>query len=150
LRLFDGKAELARDQMQKFLRGTGSAPSDFVNRGWCFENNKVFYLTPPLDIARGWQGRHRKGMTSDSDQAMFLIGACFEGSGINANETLNDPNFKPHPALSALLTWQRAHGATNQIRNAAAIASSLYRTWESKHQTPESKQRTLFFTEEDE
>ncbi len=150
LRLFDGKAELARDQMQKFLRGTGSAPSDFVNRGWCFEKSKVLHLTPPLHIARDWQGRHRKGMTSDYDQAAFLIGACFEGSGINANETLNNPNFKRHPALSALLTWQRTHGATNQIRNAAAIASSLYRTWESKYQTPEFKQMALFFTEEDE
>jgi len=149
LRLFDGKAELARDQMQKFLRGTGSAPSDFVNRGWCFEKSKVFHLTPPLDIARDWQGRHRRGMTSDYDQVAFLIGACFEGSGINANESLNNPNFKPHPALSALLTWHRTHGATNQIRSAAAIASSLYRTWESKHQTTELKQMTLFFTEED-
>ena len=89
-------------------------------------------------------------MTSDYDQATFLIGACFEGSGINANETLKNPNFKPHPALSALLTWHRTHGATNQIRNAAAIASSLYRTWESKHQTPEFKQMKLFFIGEDE
>ena len=145
LRLFDGKDELARDQIQKFLRGTGSAPSDFVNRGWCFEKKKIFYLTPPIDIARDWQGRHRKSMTSDYDQAAFLIGACFEGSGINANETLNNPNFKPHPALSALLAWHKKHGATNQIRNAAAIASSLYRTWESKHQTPAYKQLKLFF-----
>lgn len=88
-------------------------------------------------------------MTSDYDQAAFLIGACFEGSGINANETLNNPNFRPHPALSALLVWHRTHGATNQIRNAAAIASSLYRAWESKHQTPELKQMALFFTEGD-
>ena len=34
---------------------------------------------------------------------MFLIGACFEGSGINASDTLNNPNFRPHPALGALL-----------------------------------------------
>jgi len=58
LRLFDGKAELARDQIQKFLRGTGSAPSDFVNRGWCFEKKKVFHLTPPLEIALTWFGKH--------------------------------------------------------------------------------------------
>jgi len=89
-------------------------------------------------------------MTSDYDQAAFLIGACFEGSGINASDTLNNRNFKPHPALSALLTWHKTHGATNQIRNAAAIASSLYKTWESKHQTSEFKQMTLFFTEEGE
>ncbi len=150
LRLFDGKSELARDQMQKFLRGTGSAPSDYMNRGWCYENKKIFYLTAPLEIALAWTGKHRKGMTSDYDQAAFLIGACFEGSGINAGETLNNPNFKPHPALSALLAWHRTHGATNQIRNGAAIASSLYRTWESKHQTPEHKQLSLFFSEEDE
>ncbi|MCD4760471.1 DUF1156 domain-containing protein [bacterium] len=150
LRLFDGKAELARDQMQKFLRGTGSAPSDYVNRGWCFEKKKIFYLTPPLEIVLAWIGKHRRGMTSDYDQSAFLIGACFEGSGINVNETLNNPNFKPHPALSALLTWHRTHGATNQIRNAAAIAFSLYRTWKSKHQTPKYKQLSLFFSEEDE
>ena len=29
LRLFDGVKELPRDQIQKFLRGTGIAPSDF-------------------------------------------------------------------------------------------------------------------------
>lgn len=150
LRLFDGKAELARDQIQKFLRGTGSAPSDFVNRGWCFEKKKIFYLTPPLEIALAWIGKRRRGMTSDYDQAAFLIGACFEGSGINAGDTLNNPNFKSHPALSALLSWHRTHGATNSIRNAAAIAFSLYRTWESKHQTPEHKQLSLFFSEEDE
>lgn len=150
LRLFDGKAELSRDQMQKFLRGTGSAPSDYVNRGWCFEKKKIFYLTPPLEIALAWMGKHRRGMSSDYDQAAFLIGACFESSGINASDTLNNANFKPHPALSALLTWHRTHGATNQIRNAAAIASSLYRTWEGRHQTPKHKQLSLFFSEEDE
>ena len=150
LRLFDGKAELARDQMQKFLRGTGSAPSDYVNRGWCFEKKKIFYLTPPPEIALAWIGKHRRGMTSDYDQAAFLIGACFEGSGINANETLNNTNLKPHQALSALLTWHMTHGATNQIRNSAAIASNLYRTWKSKHQTPKHKQLSLFFSEEDE
>jgi hypothetical protein len=89
-------------------------------------------------------------MISDYDQTAFLIGACFEGSGINAGDTLNNSNFKPHPALSALLAWHRTHGATNRIRNAAAIAFSLYRTWESKYQTPEHKQLSLFFSEEDE
>ena len=150
LRLFDGSVELARDQMQKFMRGTGSAPSGFLDRGWCTEKSKIFYLTSPLDLAREWVGRHRRGMTSDYDQAAFLIGACFEGSGININETLSNPNFKPHPALSALLTWHRTHGATTAIRNAASVAAHLYRTWEAKHQTPEFKQMQLFFNEEDE
>jgi putative DNA methylase len=100
LRLFDGRDQLPRDQMQKFLRGTGSAPSDFSDRGWVCEEKKVFYLTPPLDLARSWIGKHRKGMQSDYDQAMFLVGACFEGSGINVSDTLSNPNFRPHPALA--------------------------------------------------
>jgi putative DNA methylase len=148
LRLFDRKAELPRDQMQKFLRGTGSAPSDYVKRGWCIEKKKMYHLISPLEIAHTWFGKHRINMASDYDQAAFLIGACFEGSGINANDTLKNPYFKHHPALSALLNWHRNHGATNQIRNAAVIASSLYQTWERKHQTDEQKQLQLFFEEE--
>ena len=134
LRLFDGVSELPRDQMQKYLRGTGSAPSDFANRGWVYEDKKVFYLAAPLDLAQAWVGKHRKGMQSDYNQAMFLIGACFEGSGINAGETLNNENFKPHPALGAILTWYKTHGADSPVRNAAITAAHLYRGWESKNQ----------------
>lgn len=145
LRLFDGKAELPRDQMQKFLRGTGSAPSDFIDRGWVTEQKKVFYLVPPLEIAQSWVGKQRKGMTSDYDQAMFFIGACFENSGINASETLNNPNFLPHPALGGLLTWFKTHGADSPTRNAASTASQLYRGWEAKNQ-PKAAQLSLFDT----
>jgi hypothetical protein len=134
LRLFDGVRELPRDQIQKFLRGTGSAPSDFSNRGWVYEEKKVFYLTSALDLAQSWIGKHRKGMQSDYDQAMFLIGACFEGSGINASETLNNEHFKPHPALGAILTWFKNHGADSAVRNAAITAATLYHTWESRNQ----------------
>lgn len=143
LRLFDGKAELPRDQIQKFLRGTGSAPSDFINRGWVTEKKKVFYLVPPVEIAERWVGKQRKGMTSDYDQAMFFIGACFEASGINAGDTLNNPNFLPHPALGAILTWFKTHGADSPTRNAAVLASQLYRSWEGKHQD-KAAQLSLF------
>lgn len=135
LRLFDGKALLPRDQIQKFLRGTGSGPSDFVDRGWVIEKKKVFYLVPPLEIAQQWVGKQRRGMSSDYDQAMYLIGACFEGSGINASDTLNNPNFRPHPALGAILSWFKTHGADSTVRNAATLASQLYRTWAGKNQT---------------
>lgn len=145
LRLFDGKAELPRDQMQKFLRGTGSAPSDFENRGWVTEKKKVFYLVPPPELAARWIGKQRKGMTSDYDQAMYFIGACFENSGINASETLNNPNFRPHPALGAILSWFKTHGADSPTRNAAVIASQLYRTWAAKHQ---EKERELMLFED--
>lgn len=143
LRLFDGIRELPRDQMQKFLRGTGSAPSDFADRGWVYENKKVFYLASPLELAQAWVGRHRQGMLSDYDQAMFLIGACFEGSGINASETLNNENFKPHPALGAILIWFKTHGADSPVRNAATTAAKLYHTWESRNQG-KKKQLEIF------
>ena len=143
LRLFDGKAELPRDQIQKFLRGTGSAPSDFESRGWVTERKKVFHLVPPPELARQWVGKQRRGMTSDYDQAMFFIGACFENSGINASETLNNPNFRPHPALGAILAWFKTHGADSPMRNAATIASQLYKGWEAKNQ-PKAKELTLF------
>jgi putative DNA methylase len=143
LRLFDGVREMPRDQMQKFLRGTGSAPSDFVNRGWVYEEKKVFYLTSPLDLAQSWIGKHRRGMQSDYDQAMFLIGACFEGSGINLSETLNNANFKPHPALSAILSWFKTHGADSLVRNAAIRAAQLYVTWEARNQD-KKRQLDLF------
>ncbi len=145
LRLFDGKAELPRDQIQKFLRGTGSAPSDFESRGWVTEKKKVFYLVPPLELAQRWVGKQRKGMTSDYDQAMYFIGACFENSGINASETLNNPNFRPHPALGAILSWFKTHGADSPTRNAAVIAAQLYRTWAAKHQ---EKERELMLFED--
>jgi hypothetical protein len=53
-------------------------------------------------------------MTSDYDQAMFFIGACHEGSGIHASDTLNNANFTPRPALGALLRWFRTHGGDSQ------------------------------------
>jgi hypothetical protein len=121
--------------MQKFLRGTGSAPSDFLERGWVTENKKVFYTVRPLELALAWMGKQRRGMTCDYDQAMFFIGACFENSGINASETLNNSNFTPHPALGGLLTWFKTHGADTATRNAASIAVQLYRTWETRNQT---------------
>ena len=148
LRLFDGKRELDRDQMQKFLRGTGSAPSDFVSRGWIEEKKKVFYLISPLELAHSWIGKQRKNMASDYDQAIFFIGACFEGSGINAHETLNNPNFTPRPALGALLTWFKTHGADSHVRNAAVMASRLYRNWEAKNQ-PKVEALLPFMYEED-
>ncbi|MFF5198916.1 hypothetical protein ACFY3B_04830 [Micromonospora parva] len=149
LRLFDGVTEMPRDQMQKFLRGTGVAPSDFEARGWCSEDRKTYYVTSPLDIARAWQGRHRRGLISDYDQAAFLIGACFDNSGINVTDTLSNDNFKPHPALDALLGWFSTHGAASEIRNAASRAQTILRSWRSKHEKP-FHQMTLFFEDQGE
>lgn len=149
LRLFDGKSELPRDQMQKFLRGTGTSAAGFVERGWCTQRDKIFYLTSSLEIAEKWHGKHRKSMNSDYDQAMFLIGACNPGSGISANDTLENPNFKPHPALEAILIWQKTHGGCQATREAAVTAAYLYKMWEANNKSPKMEERMLFFAEEE-
>ncbi len=143
LRIFDGTTSQPRDQMQKYLRGSGMAPEEFQHRGWSKEEQKVFHVISPLDLAQSWVGRHRRNMTSDYEQAMFLIGACYDGSGINAAETLKNENFRPHPALKALLEWHSRRGAKQDVRNAASRALSIYQTWESTHQD-QVKQLSFF------
>lgn len=135
LRLFDGVDAVPRDQIQKYLRGTGSSPADFEQRGWCRQEKKVYHLVPPLDIARAWIGKHRKRMVSDYDQAVFLIGACFDNSGINVNTTLGNSNFAPHPALEPTLDWFAQRGATTEVRNAASRAGRILRHWTAAHPT---------------
>jgi hypothetical protein len=133
LRIFDGKTEVARDQMQKLLRGSGIAPDEFTNRGWAYEEKKVFHLADPLAIARDWQGKHRRRLTADLDQALVLTGACYDGSGINASDTLKNENFKPHPALKSLLEWLSKRGQNQPMRNAASRALTIYNTWAASH-----------------
>ena len=147
LRVFDGSASVPRDQIQKFLRGTGSAPADFEERGWCRREKKVYHLVPPLEIARGWIGKHRRGMASDYDQAAFLIGACFDNSGINVTATLGNSNFAPHPALEPLLDWFARRGATTEMRNAASRAGSILRHWNATH--PKQDPQLMLFDEEE-
>lgn len=147
LRIFDKTNQVARDQMQKFLRGSGIAPDEFEQRGWCSEKNKVFTLADPLAFARDWQGRHRRKLTVDLDQALVLIGACFEGSGINASDTLKNDNFKDHPALKDLLAWLCKRGADQHTRNAASRALTIFNSWAATKKDRE-KQMAFFFDEE--
>ena len=146
LRIFDGKTELARDQMQKMLRGSGIAPDEFVNRDWAREEKKVFYLNDPLAIAQDWQGRHRRKLSADLDQTFVLMGACYDGSGINAADTLKNENFKPHAALKSLLEWMSKRGQTQQMRNAASRALSIYNNWAASNK--EQVQQLSFFLED--
>jgi len=143
LRTFGNAPELKRDQLQKFLKGSITTPDEFVQRGWCSEKNKVFIRTNPLDFAREWSGKHRRKLTSDLDQALVLIGACFDGSGINASDTLKNENFKPHVALEALLEWLHRNGPDQATRNAASRAVSIFSTWQAS-QAPKPQQGSLF------
>jgi len=144
LRIFDGHAEQPRDQMQKFLRGTGSSPNEFIELGWCEEEKKIFRPVSPLDLAREWKGKHRRNMVRDFDQAMFLVGACFEGSGINARDTLVNADFKPHPALKSLLEWQTRRSGSADVQAAATRALAIYEQWERTHE-PQAKQMEMAF-----
>ena len=148
LRIFSNAPELKRDQMQIFLKGSITTPDDFVQRGWCFEKSKVFIRTNPLDFAREWSGKHRRRLTSDLDQALVLIGACFDGSGINAADTLRNDHFKPHVALKSLLEWLYRNAPDQPISNAASRAITIYNAW-SASRSPHPKQISLF-GEEDE
>jgi hypothetical protein len=146
LRIFDGKDEIKRDQMHMFLRGSGMASEEFEQRGWCSEKSKIFHQVDPLEFAQEWQGRHRRRLTSDLDQALVLIGACFDNSGINAADTLKNENFKPHAALKSLLDWLGKRGATSQTRNAASRALSIYNNWAASNEQ-QVRQMSLFFDE---
>jgi putative DNA methylase len=143
-RLFANETSTKRDQMQKFLRGTGVSPQEFVERGWCQERAKVFYSVAPLEWARSRKGVHRTGISQDFDQVMFIVGACFEGSGIKLSDTLDNPNFKPHPATDSLLDWLTRHGGNGAIREAAQTGLQLYRSWAAKNQKKVEVERTLF------
>ncbi|AYZ85450.1 hypothetical protein [Pseudomonas aeruginosa] len=143
LRTFGSLTEMKRDQLQKFLRGTITTPDDFVQRGWCSEEKKVFTRTNPLDFARDWSGKHRRRLTSDLDQALVLIGACVDGSGINASDTLKNDNFNSHVALKPLLEWLQKNGPDQTTRNAASRAVSIFTTWQAS-QAPKPQQGSLF------
>lgn len=135
MRMFRGTSEQPLNQVQKYLRGTGISPSEFENRGWIHEEKKVYYLTPFLEVALTWHRKHRVGMVHDYDQAAFLIGACFDGSGIKAEDTLSNANFKPHPALGSLLEWFSTHSTDPTVRVAAGRADRLYRSWQARNRS---------------
>jgi putative DNA methylase len=129
LRTFGNATEMKRDQLQKFLKGSITTPDEFEQRGWCSEKSKVVTRVSPLVFARDWSGKHKRRLTSDLDQALVLIGACFDGSGINASDTLKNENFKPHVALKPLLEWLHKNGPDQANRNAASRAVSIYNSW---------------------
>jgi putative DNA methylase len=143
LRTFGTATEMKRDQLQKFLKGSITTPDEFEQRGWCSEKSKVFTRVNPLDFARDWSGKHKRRLTSDLDQALVLIGACFDGSGINASDTLKNENFKPHVALKPLLEWLHKNGPDQASRNAASRAVSIYNGWAAT-QAVKPTQGTLF------
>ena len=149
LRIFARQTSVDRDQIQKFLRGSGIAPSTFVTLGWATETTrpKAFHWRSPMELAQERMSSSRNA-SRDFDQAMLLVGACFPESGINTKTILND-DFKPHPALGHLLDWLVHNGADNVMRNACITARQLYNRWEADHQAVVQQQISLFDMEDE-
>ena len=143
-RIFYERCDVPRNEMQNWLRSTGIAPGDFEDRGWCSEKNKTFTFTSPVTLALSWKGASRKGMARDFDQTMFLVGGCVEGSGIRVEDTLNSPNFAPHPATGDLVDWLCRRGGSQEIKFAAQRARTIYRDWLSKNKPKIQEQMRLF------
>jgi hypothetical protein len=148
LRLFTRRNTVARDEVQKTLRGTGIGPADFEKKGWCKEEKKVFCLVHPLEWARAFKGVNRKQLSRDLDQSLFLIGACWRDSGIRVADTLGSQNFKHHPAIPDILGWFVRHGVDFETKSAAANASKLYQDWMARNK-PEVQEQLLLFGEDD-
>lgn len=144
LRIFADKEQIERDQMQKFLRGSGVGPSDFITRGWCKEINrpKAFVWVDALEFAK--EKKSLKNLRRDLDQAIFLVGASYSGSGINVKKEMNDNDFKPHPALGELFNWLGMHGPTSEFRNASHTARQLFNSWSAANQQVMMRQLSLF------
>ena len=83
-------------------------------------------------------------MARDFDQTMFLVGGCVEGSNIRVNDTLDSPNFAPHPATGDLVDWLCRHGGSQEIKHAAQRARTIYRDWLSKNKRKVEEQMKLF------
>ena len=143
-RIFQGKTEVPRNEMMNWLRGTGIAPSDFEQRGWCKERQKVFHLCDPLEWAKEWKGVSRNRMARDFDQAWFLVGGCHEGSGIRVADTLNSSTFSPHPATEDWIDWLARHAGSETQRHAAQRARTIYRDWLAKNPAKKEEQLRLF------
>jgi hypothetical protein len=98
----------------------------------------------------GVRAIRQKAISRDFDQVMFMVGACYEGSGINLSDTLDYPNFKPHPATESVFDWLTRHAGTGTIKTAAGRALQLYRQRLVKNQKKVQVERTLFDLVEDE
>lgn len=144
LRIFADKNQVDRDQMQKFLRGSGIAPSDFIAREWCKEitRPKAFVWVDALEFAK--EKKSLRYLRRDLDQAIFMIGASYPNSGINLKKEMSDNEFRPHPALGELLNWLGTHGPESEFKNACHTAQKLFNSWSATNQQIVQKQLSFF------
>ncbi|MGE4478655.1 MAG: DUF1156 domain-containing protein [Deferribacterales bacterium] len=144
LRIFADRSQIERDQIQKYLRGSGVGPSDFVSKAWCSEINrpKAFVWADPLEFAK--DKKSLRSIHRDFDQALFFVGACYLDSGINLKKEMETSDFRPHPALGDLLDWLGIHGPSNDFKNATYTAKKLFNSWSEKNQIIVQKQLSVY------
>ncbi|MGG0940182.1 DUF1156 domain-containing protein [Brevibacillus centrosporus] len=148
LRIFTKTDSVQRNEMQNYLRGTGISSDEFENKMWCKELNRIFRMTSPLEFAKVWKDRMRKGVSYDLDQTLFLMGACFENSGINVKDVLSKPDFYLHPAVIPLLDWFIRNGGTSAIRAASIKAYQICVSWQERNQEKVTEQLVMFGMDE--
>jgi len=135
LRLFGAKASYSRDEVSKLLRGTTVQQAAFEKTNssggaWVVEEDKVVRRATIRERFAKMKARSRREMKSELDQAQFLIGAAFEGSGVNIEEEFQRHTFLIRPGVEALLDWFGKTPAGKDepdVPRAAALALSLFR-----------------------
>ncbi|MBI4330982.1 MAG: DUF1156 domain-containing protein [Chloroflexi bacterium] len=147
LRIFQGRRNMARDELHKTLRGTGISQGDIEARGWVrvvgtqvniipIEERFRFFTTP---------GRNRKVLKTDLDQAHFLIGAAMPGSGTDVSNELKRATFQIKKSVDPILEWYAQTDPDSGIQRAARLALHLVGHWRARFEKgAEARQLTLF------
>jgi adenine-specific DNA methylase len=153
LRIFRSSAEISRDELHKTLQGTGFSQSDMEARGWIHGDGKMAHAVPITERFAYFtgQGRNRKVIKTDLDQAHFLIGAAFPESGVKIENELNNPNFHIKKSVVDILKWYIQVGDSVEVCRYAETALQLVEHWRIRKDRPVTVQPTLFdFLEENE
>ena len=147
LRLFQGRFELAQDDMHKQLRGVGIDASDFEDKGWCQKKGRSFCPTPPSAFVKRMQEGRAPRKLYDYDQALTLVGACCANSGVRADDLLNDHAFRPGTVLASMLEWLAEQSVAKETKDAAASALALLEQWQERQQPTAARQANLSLEE---
>ncbi|MGB8216261.1 MAG: hypothetical protein WCE94_03075 [Candidatus Methanoperedens sp.] len=152
LRIFRSKAEISRDELHKTLQGTGFSQGDMEARGWIHGDGKMAHAVPISERFAYFtgQGRNRKVIKTDLDQAHFLIGAAFPDSGVTIENELNNPNFMIKKSVDDILKWYKQAGDSEEVHRCAQIALQLVGNWRNRKDKPATIQTTFDKLEENE
>ncbi len=153
LRLFGATATFSRDDVGKMLRGTAIQQRDFERIGstpWIVETDKVVSRVCIHERFSELRKLHRNQMKTELDQAHFLIGAAFDGSGVNIDEELAKAHFLIRPGVEGLLDWYSKMPAGPDepgVPQASGLALTLLRAAFEAKRARMRKEDPLLFEE---